>query len=109
MEPDIILDENMELNQYGFRGSIIHAPGHTAGSVIVYLEGGETFVGDTLIGISNKHIFPPFADHTELLLESWKKMLDMPATYFYPGHGMKISKHALEKEYPVAKKRYGKG
>ena len=107
-EPDIIVDDQLDLDRFGFKGKIIHMPGHTDGSVVVYLEGGDVISGDTLFGLQNKEIFPPFADDTRSLLESWGKLLDMPVDYFYPGHGRKISKAELAEEYPSAKLKYGK-
>lgn len=44
VEPDIILKENIEIN--GFR--VIHTPGHTKGSISLYLPGKAIFVGDAL-------------------------------------------------------------
>ncbi len=39
------------LRKYGVAGSVIHTPGHTAGSVSVVLESGHAFVGDMFRGI----------------------------------------------------------
>jgi hydroxyacylglutathione hydrolase len=44
VEPDIILRENSEIS--GFQ--VIHTPGHTKGSISLYLPGKLIFVGDVL-------------------------------------------------------------
>jgi hydroxyacylglutathione hydrolase len=109
IDPDIILEERFDLAPFGFKGSILHMPGHTAGSVVVYLEGGDVIAGDTLFGIGQKEIFPPFADDPKLLIKSWERLLAMPINYFYPGHGRKISRSELKEEFESAKIKYGQG
>jgi hydroxyacylglutathione hydrolase len=44
VETDVILKNNAELN--GFK--VIHTPGHTAGSICLYLPGKVVFAGDAL-------------------------------------------------------------
>ena len=44
MEPDIVLKENADIT--GFK--IINTPGHSEGSISIYLPGKVIFVGDAL-------------------------------------------------------------
>jgi glyoxylase-like metal-dependent hydrolase (beta-lactamase superfamily II) len=44
-------------------------------------------------------IFPPFADDTEIMIKSWKKLLETNCKLFLPGHGKGISRELLEKQY----------
>jgi glyoxylase-like metal-dependent hydrolase (beta-lactamase superfamily II) len=46
VEPDILLEGDFKLAEFGIKGRIIHTPGHTKGSVSVFLDGGEAIVGD---------------------------------------------------------------
>jgi len=108
VEPDIIVEDELDLNAYGFRGRVIHTPGHTDGSMVVCLDGGEVIAGDTVFGLKEKEIFPPFADDRQALLKSWERLLDMGAACFYPGHGRKVSREELQNELPLAKIKYGK-
>ncbi|MBN2699300.1 MAG: MBL fold metallo-hydrolase [Bacteroidales bacterium] len=108
LEPDIIVEDQFELDRFGFKGRILHLPGHTDGSVVVCLDGGDVIAGDTVFGIRGHEIFPPFADDRMALLESWEKLLGLPFDYLYPGHGARIPKRALLDEYPSARARYGK-
>jgi glyoxylase-like metal-dependent hydrolase (beta-lactamase superfamily II) len=48
--PDIIVDEEIDLKPYGVDGKIVAAPGHTPGSVMVMLNGGDAVVGDLVRG-----------------------------------------------------------
>jgi len=109
LEPDIIIDEDLDLRGFGIPGSVLHMPGHTAGSVVVLLNEGDLIAGDTLFGIKGKEIFPPFADDRVSLLESWEKLVQLPVNYFYPGHGAKIRMSDLRNEFDLAKVKYGNG
>lgn len=78
---------------------IIETPGHTEGSISVIIDGEMAMVGDTLFGIVPHKVFPPFADDTKALIQSWKKLLDTDATLFFPAHGQVIKRNLLESEY----------
>ncbi len=60
-----------DLKEFGFPGKVIHTPGHTFGSMVVLMEGGELIGGDTFFGLENKQHFPPFAEDPQALLKSW--------------------------------------
>lgn len=94
--PTVEVDEELDLSDYGIDGRIIHTPGHTAGSVSVLLDSGQALVGDTLFHFMPGRIYPPFANLPDVLLESWRKLLDTGATVFYPSHGSPISREQLE-------------
>jgi len=51
LEPDIILDDEFDLAQFGISGKVIATRGHTAGSVSVILDSGEAIAGDLLTGM----------------------------------------------------------
>jgi glyoxylase-like metal-dependent hydrolase (beta-lactamase superfamily II) len=76
----------------------VHNQGHTRGSISIVLESGEAFVGDTCFNVFSlvrSSVFPPFADNTELLYESWKILLDSNAKIFLPGHGRPFIREKL--------------
>ncbi len=102
--PDVVVDELASLNEFGFPGKVIHTPGHTFGSMVVLMEGGEMIAGDTLFGIPGKRIFPPFAEDPAGLLNSWKMISEMEADTYYPAHGIKIGRDKFMKEYTVLTK-----
>ncbi|MFA5559008.1 MAG: MBL fold metallo-hydrolase, partial [Methanofastidiosum sp.] len=41
LKPDIIIDSDFDLRDYGINGRIIHTPGHSNGSISVILGSGE--------------------------------------------------------------------
>ncbi len=50
IDPDILIDGPLDLAPYGVDGTVESTPGHTAGSVSLFLAGGEVIVGDALRG-----------------------------------------------------------
>jgi hydroxyacylglutathione hydrolase len=105
--PDILVDDSMELHEYGFPGRVIHTPGHTAGSMVVFLEGGELIAGDTLMGLEDKQHFPAFAEDLPGLVESWRKIRGLNVRSIHPAHGKVFSRESFLAEYDDAIRRYG--
>jgi hydroxyacylglutathione hydrolase len=106
-EPDLIVDDLFDLNAFGFPGQVIHTPGHTSGSMIVLMEGGELIAGDTLFGVENKQHFPPFAEDLPSLVRSWAVIRNLKVTTIYPAHGRHFSFESFLAEYDAAMERYG--
>ena len=44
--PDILVEDEFDLSEYGISGEIVHTPGHSQGSISIILDNGETLVGD---------------------------------------------------------------
>jgi glyoxylase-like metal-dependent hydrolase (beta-lactamase superfamily II) len=107
VDPDVLVDETASLEPYGFRGEVLHTPGHTPGSMVVLLEGGELIAGDTLFGVEGKQHFPPFAEDLPSLLRSWELIRSLPVKEIYPAHGKSFSYNAFMEEFGGAVKRYG--
>lgn len=108
VEPDLLVHDSFDLEAYGFPAKVIHTPGHTFGSMVVCLEGGELVGGDTLFGLENKQHFPPFAEDLSALVESWKKLRQLDVKTFYPAHGRSFTFENFLKEYDTAIIRYSK-
>ena len=67
--------------------TVIHTPGHTAGSVC-YLTSDALFSGDTLFSLGGVGRTDFFGGSEEALAESVKELLSLPASLtVYPGHG----------------------
>jgi len=106
-EPDLLVQETTKLDQFGFPGRVIHTPGHTHGSMIVLMEGGELFAGDTLFGLENKQHFPPFAEDLPALVNSWQQIKNLPVKTIYPAHGHSFPFGSFLAEFDTAMERYG--
>ena len=107
VEPDLLVDEELSLTDYGIPGSVVHTPGHTSGSLSVLLDSGEAIVGDNVLGISSKNHYPPFANDRQGVLNSWETYINSGVNTLLPAHGGRVKIEALISELPSAQKRYG--
>jgi glyoxylase-like metal-dependent hydrolase (beta-lactamase superfamily II) len=99
VKPDILVQERLDLQSYGFDGYIIHTPGHTEGSMSLILPEGSAFIGDSLMGVGLNTVMPAFANDLPALYKSWKILLDTGSEIFYPSHGGPVTRNQLVKEY----------
>jgi hydroxyacylglutathione hydrolase len=74
--PDIAISKRFDLQPFGIDGYVLSTPGHTAGSLSVVIEDNHAIVGDTLFNIFKHSVYPPYANDQEILLKSWKKLLE---------------------------------
>jgi hydroxyacylglutathione hydrolase len=89
-EPEILVEGEFPLYEYGVPGKIIETPGHTAGSITVLLEDGNAMAGDALSGSmfgKGKPQLPIFADDPEQLAKSIKELIRLEPGKIYTGHG----------------------
>jgi hydroxyacylglutathione hydrolase len=99
VSPDIVIDREFDLGPFGVAGKAVPTPGHTAGSISVFLDAGQAFVGDTCFNHrprSHRSVFPPFADDVPTLLKTWEALLASGASEFYPGHGRPFGRAKLK-------------
>lgn len=106
INPDILVDENYNLGDFGFSVYIIHTPGHSKGSISIIIDDEIALVGDTLFGVVKNSVYPPFADDTKNMIKSWEKLLKTSCKLFLPGHGREIKRKLLEKEYEKQSKKF---
>jgi glyoxylase-like metal-dependent hydrolase (beta-lactamase superfamily II) len=99
--PDLLVEESASLAGFGFKGRVIHSPGHTPGSMVLFMERGEMVAGDTLFGVPGKRIFPPFAEDRAELLRSWEMISRMDVKLFYPAHGRSLGRASFLNELEV--------
>ena len=103
VNPDVLFSDFLSLQQFGFDAKIISTPGHTIGSSSLVIE-NEVFAGDTLFNVQGK-VFPPFANDTVTLIQSWEKLLNENAEWYYPAHGKRLSKNNLLNEFQKRRQR----
>ena len=84
----------MRLEPFGVAGSILHTPGHTAGSITVLLDSGAAIVGDTIMGgwaggaiRRAKPNFHYFAEDLPLAMASLDRILAAATGQLFVGHG----------------------
>ena len=96
---DHVFSDQYDLNRFGINGYIIHTPGHSPGGATVVIDGVVAVAGDSIIGTIPGKPFPPFADDVDLLLTSWRKIIDTGCETFLPGHGKPVGRDELIREY----------
>ena len=114
VEPDHTLSatpgrSSLDLRPYGVAGTALLMPGHTAGSLVVTLDGGgrrEAVVGDLFRGgimggrvdahTPHRHYFHDDADRAEAAVGA---LLDRGVTRFYLGHGGPVSAAAARERF----------
>ncbi|MBN2059626.1 MAG: MBL fold metallo-hydrolase [Deltaproteobacteria bacterium] len=103
---DVLVDEELALEPLGFPGFILHTPGHSPGSISVVIDNEAAIVGDAMFGVFSGSVFPPFADDTRSMVESWKKLLDTGCGIYLPAHGWERRRDVLERQYEKYRKVY---
>ncbi|MGA9048382.1 MAG: MBL fold metallo-hydrolase [Dehalococcoidia bacterium] len=102
LEPDILIEGEMDLAKYGVKGKIILTPGHTPGGISIMLESGEVLVGDLIFGGLIRPTapgFPYFAESVEDLLRSIQKVLDLQPKIIYAGHGGPFTAESIRRRF----------
>jgi hydroxyacylglutathione hydrolase len=88
---DIALgDQGCSVEPYGVEGSLIHTPGHSAGSMSLILPTGEAFVGDLAVNGPPQRLGPNrsvYAEEPDRIPHSWRAILRAGAQVVYPAHG----------------------
>lgn len=104
---DYTVNSSYDLSALGFNAYILHTPGHSPGSISLIVDDEIAIVGDCMFGVITSSVFPPFAENTEQLIESWGKLLDTGCTTFLPSHGKERSRLQLSLNYQNHKKESG--
>jgi glyoxylase-like metal-dependent hydrolase (beta-lactamase superfamily II) len=100
-DADIEMEDGGIFEVAGARLEVIHAPGHSPGSVCLYSEDlGAVFSGDVLSAagpVPHENEFPDFAEQMTAIGEH---LLTLPsATRVLPGHGEPTTVAAAEKKF----------
>jgi hydroxyacylglutathione hydrolase len=88
--PDVVVEDELDLNQYDVRARVIWTPGHTRGSLSVVLESGEAVVGDLVLP-RFMAFGPPaiafWAASREDSLASIRRVLNLKPSVILTSHG----------------------
>jgi glyoxylase-like metal-dependent hydrolase (beta-lactamase superfamily II) len=83
--PDVSLEDGMDLSSYGFGLQVIHVPGHSPGSVAFLTGEGDLICGDLFENRKRPGLY--FVDDREAMEKSLEKLKGYSVRYVYPGHG----------------------
>lgn len=100
--PDASLEDGQTISIAGLTGSILHTPGHTEGSVCLYIpQQTLLFAGDTLFNGSVGRTDLPGGNTHKLLKSIHASLLTLPdEVTVIPGHGPKTSIGAERESNP---------
>ncbi len=86
--PDVAISDSTSLEVGGLTLELVPTPGHTLGSVCVYLrEERALFTGDTALGLGTVVVSPPPHGDMRLYLESLEQLKGYDSAMMLPGHG----------------------
>ena len=96
-EPDIVIDDEMDLGPFGVDARVLLTPGHTPGSISVLTGEGDAIVGDLLMGgwlggkiFGKKPGLHYFAEDVDQLKASLRYVLSLKPRSIQPGHGLPL-------------------
>ncbi|MCK5141167.1 MAG: MBL fold metallo-hydrolase [Candidatus Heimdallarchaeota archaeon] len=104
IEPDIVIQDEYSLEDFGVKAKVIHTPGHTAGTISLITESGIAFMGCCAQGLPFK-LFPgppALAQDINLVYSSWQRIIDEGVTETFISHGKKMNVLKMKK---ILKKR----
>ena len=84
--PDILIDDNFHLSDFGVQGEVLHIPGHTLGSIGILTKDNHLISGDVFANIKKPEIASNAHDF-KLLSCSVDKLKKIKINKVYPGHG----------------------
>jgi glyoxylase-like metal-dependent hydrolase (beta-lactamase superfamily II) len=97
VKPDIVMDDELDLAEYGIAGKVIHTPGHSASSVSIVLDDGEALIGDMVREEDSGEIgLGSFYEDKGLLLDSLEKVAALEPRIIYLSHGSTINDSTLQ-------------
>jgi glyoxylase-like metal-dependent hydrolase (beta-lactamase superfamily II) len=121
--PVLPVTDGAVLNVGGLSLEVVHTPGHTLGSICVYMRAERAlFTGDTALGLGTVAISPPPYGDMALYLQSLERLKALDASVMFPGHGrpvedvarkLELIEHRHERESrcepaPPARRRRGR-
>jgi glyoxylase-like metal-dependent hydrolase (beta-lactamase superfamily II) len=113
-DPDVLVNDGDTINVGSLELQIVHTPGHTLGSVCIYMPQEKAlFTGDTAIGLGTVAISPPPHGDMGLYVQSLERLKTLDCAVMLPGHGeavhnvpaklQEIIDHRMEREAQIVK------
>lgn len=99
---DVELTDGMTINLCGLEAHILSVPGHSPGSIVIYLpEAKAAFTGDVLFQGSIGRTDLVAGNHSQLINGIKTKLMALPDdTVVYPGHGSPTTIGAEKRSNP---------
>lgn len=100
VEPDIVIQDEYSLEDFGIKAKVIHTPGHTPGTVAVITEEGDALIGCSVHGfpLRLRRGIPAIAIDQELIWKSWERIIEEGAKNIYISHGKPFKVDFMKKK-----------
>ena len=107
-DPDIEMEDGGVFEVADVALEVIHAPGHSPGSVCIYCEElAVVFTGDVLTADGPVAREDGFSDFASQLSSIGERVLTLPKkTRVLPGHGEELTVATAEKNFDAGRRRY---
>jgi hydroxyacylglutathione hydrolase len=102
-EADILIDDDTDLRPYGVAGRVLHTPGHSPGSLSIWLESGDMLIGDLFMGRTFSPATPtlPMIVSDIVQLErSVARVIELQPRRIYASHGGPFAGEAARQVFP---------
>lgn len=93
--PDVLLDDEQSLREFGIAARVVHTPGHTAGSASFLFDDGTLFLGDSILRLVRVS-FPLYWEDAAAAYASALKIFSLKPRECYSGHGKAFSFDELD-------------
>lgn len=92
------INELLSSDMLGDGVKVIPITAHTDDSICLIIDNTAAFVGDAFVHypIINK-ITLPWADHPELIVDSWRRLFDLNCSVYLTGHGIPTKPNDLKR------------
>ena len=99
VEPDIIIQDEFSLLDYGVDAKVIHTHGYTAGTVSIVTAKGNAFLGCSIHGfpLRLRPGLPTVAQDIDQVISCWERVLEEGATTLHSSHGKPLSVEKMKK------------
>jgi glyoxylase-like metal-dependent hydrolase (beta-lactamase superfamily II) len=107
---DVLIEEGQTLDVLG-GATVVHAPGHTSGSIALHVPAeGLLISGDAINRRDNRLGLPPkpFTQDMERAIASIRRLVDLDFDVLCPGHGDPIVGGAAEQVRAMLREQEGK-
>lgn len=102
-EPDIVIEDGLDLEEYGVKGKVISTPGHTQGSISIVLDSREIIIGDLMMAFFQKKKpgYPVWAQDISIVKNSIEEVMKMSPKIIYASHGGPFTPEAVLKKFKI--------
>lgn len=87
VKPDLVFDDQLEIPGLAVQVQALHAPGHTLGSSILFVQRTDLFAGDLVSSTGKPHAQRYYAQDWGSIERSLKMIQGLSPSCTYPGHG----------------------